>query len=411
MIKRRSLWSKSFFAFLCVGFIIAFIVTACGPKAPARESIRIGFSTSLTGIYAAASDSKLNAITLWSEQVNAKGGIYVKDIGRNLPVKLVYYDDKSSTEECIRIYERLITVEKVDLLFSPWGTTLNMALVPTVEKYKAPLIGTTTCALKLKGLDIKYYWSVTKDRADTQMPALVGLLNAQRDKINKVAVLYINDVYPMTNESYLMPLLKEKGFDVVVHKDYPLGVTDLSGVLLEIKGKNPDAVLGLSYPADYFLMQKQAMEIGLNPKFFYGLIGPGCDAFPSIFGPATEGVCFQASWNQKDPYPGAKEFNDSYVKRWNKAPDYLDSAETYEGLQILQKTIEDAGTLDWQKIRDVIATEVFKTINGEVYWGGTVFNQRGPSGVSQWQKGTVECIWPPEIATAKPEIPKPAWPK
>ena len=410
-MKTKSLWARCFFCFLGVILILGLITAGCAPKAPKKESIRIGFSTSLTGIYAPGNDSKLNAIILWSEQVNAKGGIQVKDIGKKLPVELVYYDDKSSTEEAIRIYERLITVEKVDLLFSPWGTTLNMALVPTAEKYKVPLIGTTTCALKLKGLDISYYWSVTKDRADTQMPALVGLLSAHRDKISTVAVLYIHDVYPMTNETYLMPLLKEKGFDVVLHKDYPLNVTDLSEVLLDVKGKNADAVIGLAYPGDFFLMQKQSADVGLNPKFFYGLIGPGCAAFPDIFGPATEGICFQASWNEKLPYPGAKEFYDSYVKRWKKAPDYLDSAETYEGLQILEKAIDEAGTLDWKKIRDIIDTKVFKTINGEVYWGGTVFNQRGPSGVSQWQKGTVELVWPPEKATATLLIPKPAWRK
>jgi len=407
----KNLWAKCILPFLAIILILGLITTGCAPGGPEKEKIKIGFSTSLSGIYAPASESKLSAIILWSEQVNEKGGLYVKDIGKSLPVELVYYDDKSSTEECIRIYERLITVEKVDLLFSPWGTTLNMAVVPTAEKYKVPTIGTTTSAAKIKGQEISYYWIVTKDREDIQMPALVNLLSAHRNEISKVAVLYIQDVYPMANETYLMPLLEEKGFDVVLHKDYPLGVTDLTSVLLEAKGKNADALIGLSYPSDYFLLQKQAMEVGLNTNFFYGLIGPGAAVFPDIFGPSVEGVCFQASWNKNLPYAGAKEFYDSYVARWEKAPDYLDSAETFEGLQILEKAIEIAGTLDWEELRDVIDTEVFKTINGEVYWGGGVDNQRGPSGISQWQNGEVELIWPAERMTAEPMIPKPAWPK
>jgi len=99
------------------------------------------------------------------------------------------------------------------------------------------------------------------------------------------------------------------------------------------------------------------------------------------------------------------------MARWEKAPDYLDSAETYEGLQILGKAIEIAGTLDWEKIRDAIDTEEFKTINGDVYFGGTAWNVRGPGGVSQWQKGEAELVWPPERATAQLMIPKAAWPK
>jgi len=232
-MKGKSLWAKCLLPFLAVVLILGLMTAGCAPGAPEKESIRIGFSTSLTGIYAPGNDSKLNAIILWSEQVNEKGGIYVKDIGKSLPVELVYYDDKSATEECIRIYERLITVEKVDLLFSPWGTTLNMAMVPTVEKYRVPTMGTTTCTKKLEGLEISYYWGVTKDRYNRSMTALAGLLSANRDEINKVAILYIHDVFPMTCDGALMSLLEKEGFDIVLHKDYPLGVKDLTEVLME----------------------------------------------------------------------------------------------------------------------------------------------------------------------------------
>jgi len=409
-MKRKSLWVKFLLPFVGGILILGLITAGCAPTVPEKESIRVGFSTSLTGIYAAGAESQMNAQVLWAEQVNEEGGIYVKDIGKRLPIELVYYDDKSSPEEMIKIYEKLITVDKVDLLLPPWGTALHVALVPTAEKYHMPIVGTTACSVTLRELKADYIWFVTKCIPDEQMPTLVGLLSAHKDKVKTVAVLYIHDMFPIENDNYLIPALEKEGFDVVLHKDYPMGVTDLSEVLLEIKGKNPDALIALTYPADCFLMMKQAMEVGLNPKFYYSLVGPGCSAFSDIFGPATEGICMQGAWTEKGPGPGSKEFYDSYVERWNKLPDNLDSALSWVGCQVMEQAIDKAGTLDPEKLRDVIATEEFVTIEGPKKFAGSIC-VTGYPGHLQWQKGKVEIVWPPEIATAELMIPKPAWPK
>ncbi|MFH1122661.1 MAG: ABC transporter substrate-binding protein, partial [Pseudomonadota bacterium] len=96
----------------------------------AKDSIRIGFSMALTGIYSQGAVSQMNSYQLWKDQVNEKGGIFVKDLGRKVPVEYVYYDDKSSPDTAVRVYEKLITQDKVDLVFTPWGTTIHFAVAP-----------------------------------------------------------------------------------------------------------------------------------------------------------------------------------------------------------------------------------------------------------------------------------------
>jgi len=85
----------------------------------AKESIRIGFSMALTGIYSQGAVSQMNSYQLWKERVNEEGGIFVKDLGKKLPVEFVYYDDKSSPGTAVKVYENLITQDRVELVITP----------------------------------------------------------------------------------------------------------------------------------------------------------------------------------------------------------------------------------------------------------------------------------------------------
>ena len=75
----------------------------------AKDTLRLGFSNSLTGVYSQAATSQMNAYQVWKDKVNEQGGIYVKSLGKKLPVEFVYYDDRSSPATAVKVYEKLIT--------------------------------------------------------------------------------------------------------------------------------------------------------------------------------------------------------------------------------------------------------------------------------------------------------------
>ncbi len=235
------------------------------------------------------------------------------------------------------------------------------------------------------------------------------MLKAQKPQIKTAAILYLQDLFPRENLQFLEPTLEAAGIPVVLKKDYPMGINDMTILLAEVKAKNPDVVIALTYPADSFLMTAQAQEANLNPKLFMELIGPAIIGFHEKFGPATEGLITQGHWSPKGNWPGAREFFDRYRARWNKNPDYLDTSLSYIGCQILEQAIEKAGSLDRQKIRDVIASQTFSTINGPIKFTGSE-NLETPSMWLQWQKGELEIVWPPEMATETLLFPKPNWP-
>jgi branched-chain amino acid transport system substrate-binding protein len=372
-----------------------------------KEVIRFGFSMSLTGIYSQAAVSQMNAYQLWKEEVNARGGIFVKSFGKKLPIDFVYYDDRSSAEVAVKAYERLITNDKVDLLLTPWGTTIHFAVMPLAEKYKIPMIGSTAASVKLREVKSSYFWFITSCLPDRQMKSLVSLLSSLQ--IKNVAVIYVQDLFPKENLYFLEPELRRARINIQLLKDYPVGVKDLTTLLSEVKVKKPEALIALSYPADSFLLTRQAQEVGLDPPFFYQLVGPSIGAYTQVFGEACEGITTMGQWSPKAPWPGAKEFEERYRQRWKIVPDYLDSVLAYVQCQIIEQAIEKAGTLDRDKIRDTIAQGQFITINGPIKFTGGE-NWLTPSMVLQYQKGMLEIIWPQESATAKPIFPKPPWP-
>jgi branched-chain amino acid transport system substrate-binding protein len=394
------------FVFCFFLVLSAAIVFSSGPVS-AKDSIKFGYSIALTGVLSANAEGVVETYAVWKELVNKKGGIFVKEEGKKLPVDMVFYDDQSEPGTAVRIYEKLITQDKVDLILPPAATPTHFAVAPLAAKYKIPLVGGTAASVKFREMKNDWFWFVSW-MADGQARALVDLLTDL--KVKTVAVAYLQEIFPKENLQFLEPYLKQAGIDVVLLKDYPVAEKDLKTLLSQIKAKNPDAVIYLSYPADTFTIITQSQEVGLNPKFMFNLIGPATIVFKPKFGPAVEGISAMGNWNPKLKTFGNKEFVDAFQVKYKKMPDALNSTLGYMPCQIMEQAIEKVGSLDRQKLRDYIAANEFQTIQGTVKFQGSE-NIKAVAGILQWQNGANEVIWPKSIATAKPLYPKPAWPK
>lgn len=102
--------------------LAALAVTAlAAAPAVAQDKVKIGYAISKTGPNAGgATITQIPNYEMWVKDVNAKGGLMIG--GKRVPIEVVEYDDRSNSEEAVRAVERLVTQDKVDLLFPPWGT-------------------------------------------------------------------------------------------------------------------------------------------------------------------------------------------------------------------------------------------------------------------------------------------------
>lgn len=386
-----------------VGGITAALLalTAGMASAQADKPLRIGFSMARTGMLANATPSQMSTYELWREQTNAKGGMDVGGVRRK--VEFVVFDDQSKPEQAVRIYEKLITDDKVDLLLAPWGTPFHLAIAPVLEKFKFPMVGNTAASVALRQVKPGYIWFPTSAIPDRIGAELTAMLKTQN--VKSVAVL--SNVLPFTKEikNFLEPELKKAGIEIKVSTEYPPDISDMTSTLTQIKQANVDAVLALAYPGDSVLYAKQAKELGLNQPFQFVAIGPSDAFFPKAVGASSaEGVVTIAHWSPRAEWKGSQAFYDAYVKKFGEDPDYLNSALAWMSLEILETTVAKTG-LDKAKMRDMISSTTFDTINGKVKFEG-VQNVITPTAFVQTQKGKLQLVWPASMASSKFEAKK-----
>ncbi len=382
----------------------ALLAAGTGPAAAQSDKpLRLGFSMARTGMLANATPSQMNTYELWRDQVNARGGMDVG--GTRRKVEFVVYDDQSRPEQAVRIYEKLITDDKVDLLLAPWGTPFHISIAPVLEKFKFPMVGNTAASVALRQVKPGYIWFPTSAIPDRIGVELTAMLKTQN--VKSVAVLA--NILPFTKEikNFLEPELKKAGIEIKVSTEYPPDIRDLTAVLTQVKQADVDAVLALAYPGDSVLYAKQAKELGLNSPFQFIAIGPSDAFFPKAVGKeSAEGVVTIAHWAPKPEWKGSQEFYDAYVKKFGEDPDFLNSALAWMSLEILQDAVARHG-LDKEKIRQMISTDTFETINGKVKFDG-VQNSITPTAFVQYQDAKLQIVWPSSIATGKYQ-PKKAW--
>jgi len=386
-----------------------------------KQEILIGFSISMSGSGAAAGVEQLNAYRVWAEWVNSKGGIYVKELGRRLPVKLVYYDDESQPSKAVSIYEKLITEDKVDLLLSPWGTFIHLAIVPVLEKYGYPVVGSTAGVPDETLRDLKtnllfLTWPSPRSTAIAFLEFVKKLPD-----IKKIAILYAQTDFTVANAKEMKELFEKAGYEIVAYEGYPLTITDASGILLKLKDLKPDAIIVQSYPSDALLITAQSKELGVNAKLFVLGVGGQLKAFADRFDNRTkQGVVTINSWHPAI-HKDAEELYRLYIEKYGSNPPSHTLGLAWLSALVLQQAIEKAGTLDPRKIAEILSTQTFETPFGTVKFIGQQ-SARPMIVFEQWQNGVLEAVFVVEVdlasgkaivrddlRTANLIYPKPSW--
>ena len=378
------------------------LAAVLAPAFAQDATVKIGYAIARTGPWSAGAQlTQEPNYVMWAEGVNAAGGLNVK--GKKRKVELVGFDDRSEAETVVRTYEKLMGSDKVDLILPPWGTGANFAVMPVIQKYGYPMIAPTATGRKLLGMKNPYFFAILQ-QPDLMMNALAEFLKARN--VKTAAVIHVDELFGLEQASALEAAFKEKGIQVIEKKSYPLGVKDLKSVLNDIKVKNPDAFVALSYPPDTFLVTAQAREIAFNPKAFYASVGTAFPIYRDKLGPTVEGVMGLGTLNPKTS-AAAKAYFDAHVARHKKEPDRWASAHAWAALQVMEQAVAKAG-LDRKALRDAIASNEFDTVIGKVRFRNGE-NVSTPGVVSQWQSGEFEVVWPPDRATAPAMHPKPSW--
>jgi branched-chain amino acid transport system substrate-binding protein len=371
------------------------------PPVAAQTPIKIGASMSVTGTYAKPGTYQKQGYDVCVDELNAKGGI----LGRK--VELVIYDDQSNPATAVRLYEKLITEDKVDAVMGPYSSAVSEAVANVTEKYKkvmvAPLAATTSIFKKGR----KYIFMVITP-AENYLDGLIDM--AAKRGLKTVAIINEDTLFPKASASGTAEAAKKKGMQVVLQEAYPKGNTDFSALLVKIKAANPDVIAAGTYFDDAVAITRQMKELNVNPKMFGLTVGGDLPEFHDLLKQNAEYVYGSTQWDESLPYPGQKEFLAAYKSKFKGEPAYH-TAAGYAGCLIYAEAVKRAATLDADKVRDQLLKMEIKTAFGEYKVEPDGFQAAHKMVMLQWQDGKRIVVWPDDLANGKPRYPTPEWGK
>jgi len=390
-------------------FVIPILFLFCfSGTALAKEKLLMGYSASLSGGYSHVGKMIKQGYEVTARLVNRKGGIYVRELNKNLPIELIMYDDKSDPSTAAKLYERLITVDKVDFVLSPWGSSIGFPVTGICQKYKMPLacIMFASDPIFKQGYDYVFDTILLASRHEWTP---LDLVNTVKDPPKKVQYIATKELYGITTAKGGVVHAKELGF-TPYYEEVEKGVKDFTPLITKMKSIGIDGISTGIYEAEFFLLYRQMQELGFYPKFIYASHGTDLPDFWETFGKLAHGACAGGFYSTKWKTFENEEFVEAYKKEIGTYPTHY--AATGAGIQIMKQAIEKAGTLDREKIKKVLETEEFTCllmprVKYVTEKGYTNINKYAFVGVLQWQNGELMNVFPKSIADAEFIYPMP----
>ena len=377
----------------------AAIALAATLPALAQDVIRVGAPLPITGPLSPEAIKQQRGYDLWAETANRNGGVQVGN--RRMKVEIVYVDYQSNTPRAVQAAERLITQDKVNFLFSPFGSGAAKAASTVSEKYQVPTIAATASSAQVYDQGYKYLFG-TFTPNDTLTEPLADIVKSKAPGVTRVAVLARNDLFPLAIAQEMEKSAKARGMRVVFSEKYAIGTLDHASALTQIKAQAPHWIFATGYTNDLVLMRKQMADLKIEAPIVTMIAAPAYQEFIDAAGKGAENITSAAWWHPAVRYKGTDIFGttESYVQafkaKYKADPDYAEASASAAGA-VLQMAIEKAGTIDRQKVRDALAEMNVTTFWGQVKFGptGQITSLEPP--VFQIQGSKPIVIHPPQV--------------
>lgn len=394
----RSGVSALTFGLLTIG-LIGLVGTA-----DAADPIKIGAPLSLTGSLADEGAKEQQGLDMCIDAVNAKGGVKVGSEMRKL--EAVKYDYQSETSRAVQIVQRLLTVDKVNFLFAPYGSGDTKATAVLAERYDIPMVATSAASEAVYDQKGKNLFGVLFPN-NAMVKAEVKYYKERVPQAKKLAVLALNSLFPKAIATALRDTaVKEGGFEVVFDGLYSQGTMDFSNVLTQIKAGNPDWLYATGYIQELVLIRRQMANLGMNIPIVTMTAGAAYPEFAENLGPLANNVTTNAWWHPSATYRDAYIFGDAqaytsaFRAKYKKEPTYLEAAAT-AGCEVLVQSVEKAGSIDPAAVRAQLSSLTFDTFYGPIKFGPTGQNSINSPMILQIQNGKYIMLDPQPVKTGE----------
>jgi branched-chain amino acid transport system substrate-binding protein len=407
------------------------------------QTIKIGLLYDHTGPFAAGGSLNCwRGAKMLIDLINEKGGV----LGKYKIVE-VDGDAQSKTEVAINESERLLNVEKVDILAGIFSSAHAVPLAEKVDKQKKFLWITTAISSKVfDGRNLQYAFRPQPTGDQFGALAVQYIADFSQEKLKKpakelrLAIIHEDGAYGTDVGQGNEAKAKELGLNVVLKEGYSINAPDLSALVTKLRSVRPDVLFHTGYNPDIALFLRQAKEQGLRLRAYIGH-GAGhsqIDKLKESFG-AKEIEGFHTVdplpsqlLDPKKLKPGVGELTAVMVKRYKAFPGVDSSMPD----RAIAPHVSMGFNNMWILLNDVVPRAITKyggvgpealakaARDTDIPEGGTMQgygvkfyppghrfagqNERAFPGVFEIIEDKFEVVFPKTVATSQPLLPLPA---
>ena len=335
MLSRRTLAGAVLLAF------------AFATPASAQNTVKIGTVLSVTGPAAFLGEPEEKTIKMYTDKINAEGGIKGKKI------ELVSYDDGGDANKARTFATRLVEEDKVVAVLGGSTTGTTLAMIPVFEEAKIPFISFGG-AIEIVEPVRKF---VYKTPHTDKMACQKIFEDMRLRKITKIGIISSTDGFGKSMREQCLKVAKEGGVEFVADETHGPRDADVTPQLTKIK--NTPGLQGLvhtGFSQHGAVVTRNVRQIGLQVPFYQNH-GVASKSYIELSGEAANGVRLPAAalllaekLADNDPQkPVVVAYKQVYEKTANQ-PVSTFGGHAYDGFFILIEAMKRANSLDPQKI-------------------------------------------------------------
>ncbi len=379
-----------------MSFVIRILLAlaAASPLHAQEAPVVVGATVPQSGALASLADGYRKGLLLWQDELNAAGGL----LGRKVELRI--HDDGSDAARAGELYAQLIAQDKADLLVGPYGSAATLMAAGEAERARRVLINGSGASRAVHKREPRYVFQTTVANAAYGSAVL---------EVTGKAVLFIlarddpasREMAEATREAAIAQGIKAAEIAV-----YSLGESDFTAQVEKAKAGDVQAWIAFGEVRDTAGMIRTFRKLDYAPSIFFSRAA-GHPRLIEMVGQDAEFALGAADYRADLKTPGNARFAEAFAARFG-APPAASAAEGYAAGTVLAEAVRRAGTLDQEKLRDVLAKLEVGTVLGgyKVTPGGEQVAAR--PAVVQILKGRPVVVAPASLASAERQ-PYPPW--
>jgi len=330
---------------------------------PAPESIKVGLVAHLTGGWSAGGIRQYLMVKATIDKINEEGGVYVKEYGKKIPLKLIYYDAESDPAKATNLATKLIVEDGVLFITSSAPPPLSFPVAEVAERYGAIMIFQTMLedfivyGQQRAGGYWKWSWQIASYIQDAANAAAEVLKMFGERTNKKIAMIQVDDVVGHTHTAIYSPIFEKMGYTIVFKDLLPPGILDFTSVITKIKSEGAEIVFTSVEPLQFGTFWRQCSMMGYKPKMVFGTrycdAPKDAEAIGGTSPPLAHGLMINMFWWNTYPFPGNEEIREL----WSKTTDldmHMTLGYQYTIIQVMKRAVEIAGTLDKEAVNEAV---------------------------------------------------------